>query len=128
MARINYEALLNKLEPDVRYKGTDLDRIWGVNTDYRKSRVNVLVKKKKLKRTGKTSNVEYWLAATTKIEPTGNGVIDAKLRKEAGLPPQPSTLDQLIDAASKVGTENRILKKALLDAKELIEQALEAIK
>ena len=63
-----------------------------------------------IKRKGITSKTRYQIAPERKwtqkilkiapVETTGNGVIDAKLRKEANLPATASALENLITAAT----------------------------
>ncbi len=74
-----------------------------------------------IERTGNTGSTRYRLIPVAnrivkkkKIEATGNGVIDAKLRKEAGLSTIPSSLEQLIDSATLVGVENECLKQGIV--------------
>jgi hypothetical protein len=125
---IDYEKLLKKTPAGNWYTGEELRRKWGVGQEVQRARVQALVKKGIFARRGKTANVQYKYLLTKKksVAPTGNGVIDAKLRKEAGLPNTPTSLEELINAATKLGTENEILKSALYAAKATIEKALES--
>ena len=129
---IDYEKLIDKVIPNVWYTNNELAKVWGVPKKIERARIQVLVKRKDFIRRGKTANIQYRLAYkynetihVTIEKPTGNGIIDAKLRKEAGLPKNPTSLEELINAATKLGTENEILRKALNEAKTTIEKVLE---
>ena len=131
---IDYEKLLRRLDPNLAYTGKGLQDAWGIKTTDRSHRINMLMQKGMLKRHGNSPQAYTYQAiyktptiGAVTTESTGNGVIYAKLRKEAGLPEQPTTLDDLIQAASKLGTEHKIMKAALLKAKADIEKALEVI-
>lgn len=114
----DYDKLLNKLSPGVWYDGASLNHLWKVPTEIRKTRVAYLTKKKMLMRRGRTANVQYRiynpLAAEVKTVPTPAAA--------------PTTLDELIKAATDIGTENTIMRKALQEAKAIISKALESTK
>jgi hypothetical protein len=112
------------LSPKAWYTGKELTAIWEVDTHKRRAIVPHMAKRDMLRRRGQTTNSQYqlrpendWLVvmslAKPVIETTGNGVIDAKLRKEAGVPESQTLLNNLIAAATELGTENQILKQAL---------------
>ena len=116
--KVDYDDLLARMEPNRYYTGSELDALWGLKPEYRKSRINTLVNAKMLTRVGRTSDVKYRLSNI------------ATMRK---LPPQPVTkadtnLDDLINAVSKVGTENAVMRTALHDIKATVDKALETIK
>ena len=113
---INYDKLLSKLEPGKWYTGKELDVLWRETSSKRKTRVNTMVEAKMLLRRGKTTKTQYALSNI------------ALMGKETVKEKPPTTLDELIKAASKVGTENEIMRKALQDAKTLIDKALESTK
>ena len=116
MAKIDYDNLLKKLKPNQYYRGAELDALWDVEPEARKSRVNVLVGAKMLKRVGKTSNVKYRLSNI------------ATMGKKKPITKADTHLDDLINAVSKVGTDNTVMKTALYDIKATVEKALENIK
>jgi hypothetical protein len=114
------------------YTGNELDITWGVNKTKRRAIVLSLTKRNVLYTRGKTSKILYklhpesgWQIKT--IEKTGNGVIDAKLRKEAGVSEIPSALENLIGAATDIGTENELLKQALRDINAIITKVRESL-
>ncbi len=129
------------LIPKIWYTGKELDAIWSVASNKRRNIVPSLVRHNILRRRGATSLTQYklipesnWLESPLKkkkptaakpIETTGNAVIDAKLRKEAGLPELPSSLEDLINAATNIGSENESLKQALRDISSTITKVQE---
>ncbi|RLA51626.1 MAG: hypothetical protein DRR42_09920 [Gammaproteobacteria bacterium] len=125
------------LAPKNWYSSAELTAIWGVDKAKRRALVPHLVKRDMLQRKGQTTNSQYklrpenaWLVAISladPIEATGNGVIDAKLRKEAGISEIPSSLENLIAAATKLGTENELLKQALHDISATIAKVRECL-
>ena len=125
---INYDKLIDKTEKNKWFTGKELQKIWRVDTKTRRARIGAMVKQGKFITRGKTANIQYKLVKVNILPTsTGNGVIDAKLRKEAGLPATPTSLEELINAATKIGSENEILKIALREAKAIIEKALEQL-
>lgn len=117
---IDYEKLQNKLPRDVWFTGPQLSQLWKLKDHVRKARANAMYHKGMLVRRGMTANVQYKLADVTDA-PAYKPV------KDKPNPNLPNSLDSLIAAASKVGTENEILKTALQEAKAAIERAFEAI-
>ena len=128
------------LKGEIWYTGKELSKKWDVIDSARTGIIAHLVKRNMLKRKGATSTIQYKLVgkeywqlkhspnlkkAAKKIEKTGNGVIDAKLRKEAGLLAVPSALEELIEAATKIGSENESLKQALREIKTTIAKVQE---
>lgn len=110
---INYDKLLSKLPKDVWVSGPQLDEIWKTAPTTRKYYVGVLHKNGTLQRRGKTTNIQYRLH-----------------KKEAVVPlvtPTSTSLNSLIAAASRVGTENEILKKALQEIQLIIDTATKDI-
>ena len=114
--KIDYDALLAKMEPNRYYKGTELDALWLTKPSDRKSRVKILTEAKLIKRTGKTSNVKYRLSNI------------ATMGKSPPITKADTHLDDLINAVSKVGTENAMMKTALHDIKATVDKALENMK
>ena len=122
------------------YTGKELTLLWGVSDYKRKALIPHLKKRDMLRTRGATTTIKYslrdkkdWLVVesipkkfTGSIPtPTGNGVIDAKLREEAGLLRIPSALEELIIATEKIGTENEIFKQALNDIDAIITKVRE---
>ena len=107
---INYQLLINKLDPHRAYSAKQLEKAWGIKESDRSHRIKMLMKKGMLKREGNSPQSYKYLAWND--SPTV-------------VPEQPTTLDDLIQAASKLGTEHKIMKAALLKAKADIEKALE---
>jgi hypothetical protein len=134
---MNLETKLTKyahlLAPNIWYSGKELSKIWNVNAQKRSGLIQHLVKRDMITRRGATTNITYkirpeshWAQVLPKrVEKTGNGVIDAKLRKEAGLPTTLSSLEELITAATKMGTENESLKRALREINTTLDKIRE---
>lgn len=112
---IDYQKFLQKMSPGVWYGGDELDALWKVKPLIRRARATSMYSKGWLDRQGKTVNVQYKL-----------GNPDNKKTKKKKVPL--TTLDGLIAAATLIGTENELLRKALQEAKTLIEKALEVTK
>lgn len=127
-----------QMSPKVWYTGEELCELWKVDINKRRNVVPHLKKRRMISTTGKTSQIRYklrpeveWLVKRTNMEtryavappPTGNGVIDAKLRKEAKLPETASPLEALITAASAVGATNEKLQNKLTRIKAILEEA-----
>ena len=119
-ARIHYAG---KMAPKKWYSGKELESLWGVDTAKRRNIVPALKVHCMISTTGRTSQIKYkvrlksaWQVTKAKYVPpekTGNGVIDAKLRKEANLPATTSSLENLIAAATTLGTENEVMRNKL---------------
>ena len=122
------------LSSKVWYTGAELAAIWDVLSGLERKDLVPHMKKRDMIRTkGNTSNIQYklrpeadWLVDMTlytkPVETTGNGVIDAKLRKEAGLPATTSSLENLISAATELGTDNEILRNKLVRIRAILEE------
>jgi len=116
------------------YSGPQLSTLWAVSNEHRRNLIPHLTKRDMIRRKGQTSKVLYRLRPesdwkiknmatyTRPIEKTGNGVIDAKLRKEAGLPATTSSLENLISAATELGTDNEILRNKLVRIRAILEE------
>jgi transposase-like protein len=115
---INYDRLLNKMDPTVWYSGKELEALWGVDKRVRSLRSTSLVQKKYLKTKGKTADIKYKTCRDVK-----NNTKPKIKTKAVG---KDGALDELITAATKVGVENQLLKQALKEAEKLIAKALEA--
>jgi len=111
-----------RLAPNLWYTGKELDTTWGVTTPQRKGLIAHAVKRGMLKRKGTTSKTRYMLILDGP-KPTGNGVIDAKLRKEANLPATTSSLENLIAAATTLGTENEVMRNKLDRIRAILDEA-----
>ena len=103
------------------YSGKELSEDWGLDENLRKNMVMRLIKRNMLQRKGKTSNVRY-----KKVPSEKWGKKPVKSLLPAKKPP-PSSLDELINAVTKVGTENEFLVKTLRDIRKQIDEALEKI-
>ena len=114
---IDYDYYVKATPLNKWFSGPELETLWNVSTTIRKARIKILVQKGLFRRRGVTANVQYRLLKTTRSD-TSNNIVT---------PVIPTTLDELIAAATKLGTENEIMKKALLTAKAHIEKALESI-
>ena len=127
-----------KLEQNTWYTREDLAKAWKVDTSTR-SVIRARFRRRNMIHTkGDTTKTEYqlrpekdWKIKDWKIKgfkpikKTGNGVIDAKLRKEAKLPEVPSALEALITSATTLGSENEILKQAVRDIDTIINKIRE---
>ena len=113
---IDYDKLLYTTPIGQWVTGEELEKSWKVTPIIRKARAKVLVTRGFLLRRGKTANVQYKLA--------GKG---SKKETKAKAKPD-TTLDELIKAATTVGSENAIMRKALEEAKAIITKALEVNK
>ena len=118
---IDYAKLAQKMETGVWYTGDELTALWKVSGIIRKARAKRMVAIGLLKRLGKTADVKY-------CRPLPKQNLKPAAPIKPFEMPKPNSLDSLIAAASRVGTENEILKSALHDAKAAIERAFEAIK
>ena len=112
---IDYEKLIHRLNPDSRYTGKELQKAWEIKTTDRSHRINMLMQKGMLKRYGSSPQAYTYQA-------WNDSPVTESTAKQLE---QPTTLDDLIQAASKLGTEHKIMKAALLKAKADIEKALE---
>jgi len=133
------------LQPNKWYGGVELAEVWGVSLTERTGIVAHLVKRGMMRRRGNTSKVQYWLIPEKSwnwrdlkkeenisvgdyknpkpiIEKTGNGVVTVKLRKEANLPATTSALENLITAATTLGTDNEILRGKLIRIRAILEE------
>jgi hypothetical protein len=121
------------LTPLTWYSGKELSQIWGLNSQKRSGVIQHLVKRDMLERVGATGNTRYRISNETRwklaiggvkpdLKPTGNGVIDAKLRKEAKLPTEVTPLEALITAASAVGATNEKLQRKLDRIRAILEE------
>ena len=110
----DYDKLCKKLTPGVWYAGTELEKAWKVDTKTRRARSVAMFTQGLLLRRGKTAMIQYKLAGT-------------KAKKKEKDKPD-TTLDELIKAATTVGSENAVMRKALEDAKAIITKALEVNK
>ena len=121
-----------RMPPNVWHTPKELQAVLKISTALRRTLVPHMTKRNMISIRGKTANIQYrrrnekeWLLKSTtitpqlkftgEIKPTGNGVIDAKLRKEAGVPESQVLLNNLINAATEIGAENAILRQALCD-------------
>ena len=136
--RIHYAS---KMAPKDWYTGEELEHLWRVTTAQRRKITAALRDNCMTSTTGRTSKIKYKVRPAsawqrkkkykTKKKPlnppekTGNGVIDAKLREKAGLAAIPSTLENLISAATEIGTENEIIKQALREIDAIITKVRE---
>ncbi len=107
---INYDKLLEKTPVGIWFTGEELQKVWKVSYTVRKARVKVLVRKGFLQRRGRTTSVQYIIAS---------GIKTTEPRM------QHTALDSLINSASAIGTENKILKQALTEIKKIINEATE---
>lgn len=115
--KINYNWYISKLPEKTWLSGEELEKLWGVDYRVRSLRAKAMCDYGYLRRKGKTASVRYQLAIKH----------NTSTHKEKKQSTNTNSLDSLIVAASKVGTENEILKTGLLDAKAAIERALKAI-
>lgn len=123
-----------KMQPHVWYTGVSLNGIWRADTAKRKALIAHLKKRCMVSTKGKTTTTKYkvrsekdWRIKAPSvlwpvIEKTGNGVIDAKLRKEAGVPEKQTSLDNLVAAATVLGTENGIMRNKLDRIKAILDE------
>jgi hypothetical protein len=112
---IDYEKLLKKTPAGNWYTGEELRKIWRVDQATQRARIQALVKKGVFGRRGKTANVQYKYLLTKKKSAV-------PIEKPEAL----SSLEELINAATTLGTENALMRKALNEAKATIEKALES--
>jgi hypothetical protein len=113
---IKYDKLIDKAIPDVWYTSVELQRIWGVGQEVQRARIQALVKRKDFIRRGKTADTQY------KVSNKHNKTVKVTIEKPEAL----SSLEELINAATTLGTENALMRKALNEAKATIEKALES--
>ena len=121
-----------KMAANVWYTSDELVTTWGVSKEEKSGLVPHLKKRNMLQTKGHTSQIQYrlrheshWtpeMVEITPIEPTGNGVIDTKLRKEAGLPEKQTSLDNLVAAATVLGTENGVMRNKLDRIRAILEE------
>jgi hypothetical protein len=106
---IDYDKLTAALQKGRWYTGTELETLWKVKPKIRKARIAGLAKQGLLITRGKTANIQYQLSSgKKKIKTIGT-----------------THIDKLIHAASSIGSENAIMKKALEEIKAIVTKALE---
>ena len=96
------------------YSGVELEQLWKVEPKRRKTLLQHLARRGMTKTKGKTANIRYKLWNS---EPS-------PAKKEA-LKNKTTVLDDLINAAAKMGEENEIAKQALRDIDAILRKVRE---
>lgn len=110
----DYKEMLDLLPRGVWMSSSVMDHAWKTTTNSgRKYRTQQLVKKGLLLRKGNTGNTMYKVA-DKKFKPDPEPMVK----------PQLGSLNELINAVTKVGTENEILKKGLIEIQTIVNRTL----
>jgi hypothetical protein len=121
---ISYARKISLSKSSEWLTGMELEKIWGADEKMRRSLIPHMIRRGMLTRKGETSNVRYKQTPESvwklnRPAPTGNGVIDAKAKL---LPATPSSLENLIAAATALGSDNGILRDKLTRIKAILEE------
>jgi hypothetical protein len=111
----------NALKPEFWYDGPALSELWGVGPTKRAGEVAQLVSRNMMKKKGLLVHTRYQLLP---VEGWRKPAKKTKLKRNDWVKEipaaTPSTLDELVNAVTKVGTENACLKQALRDIKNTL--------
>lgn len=121
--RYDYDALLNKLPEDRWISRKELQDAWGLTTSTRKTRLSWLIKYGYIVTRGHTSSIQY---KKTKAKAKAKTKAKTKTKTKTNITPSSKTLDELINAAVNVGTENELLRKTLIEVQTAINKVLES--
>ena len=120
----------NALAPKKWYTGDELTAAWGVTIEHRRNIVPRLKKCCMISTTGKTSKIRYkvrppsdWQVKESPFWPVPPKKTEAKLRKEADLRTTTSSLENLITAATELGSSNEILRGKLVRIRKILDEA-----
>jgi len=112
----DYKELVGVLPRGVWMRSDTLDRAWKLKSGSgRKYRVKMLMENGYLLRRGKTSHTQYRVADKN-FKPDPEPVSKPTS--------QPGSLNELINAVTKVGTENELLKKGLIEIQTIVNRTL----
>lgn len=145
MSDLRHGVWLKKLKLGVWMKPSELDALWALEPSTRKYRVHQLVKAGLLERKGQTSDTQYRLSPEGKevsdsVAPLNDDPVGVLTSLSSPLPlPKKVTplrglmrsaqgpIDELIEAASKVGAENEKYRRTLGNIRNLIDAVLEEL-